>query len=226
MTKNRGGRGHPGRYKTDVVRVPIPIRPQLDTLIQRYEHWLDTIPDANPLTPPNLLELNSSSLHTGHNETTVTHSINFNVPYTSDELFVVPQPRFKFLDEVAVCVFENPELDLASWSTGVIVAMVLELRYWPKKQTLAIPPFWRYQIRETNAQVQRDYYLNYWYDETEIVSLSSLSEEIELEIELALENLEDYAELDLQTEFPFDSARRITSEKVREVNEIKVPPVQ
>lgn len=171
MTKNRGSRGHQGRYKTD------------------------------PVNPPNLLDLSSFSLQTNpevNNETTMTHSINFSVPYTSDELFIVPQPRFKFLDEVAVSKFYEPEVDLASWVTGIIIAIRLELHYWPNKQTLAIPPYWTYQIREMDLE-NKESLITYWYEETELVTLASLTEEVELEIQLALDNLQDI-EIEATTE--------------------------
>lgn len=54
MAKPKGGRGYRAPYETHQIRVPDPIAPQVHSLIERYQDYLNT--GGNPDTPPKLLD--------------------------------------------------------------------------------------------------------------------------------------------------------------------------
>lgn len=56
MAKPKGGRGYRAPYETHQIRVPDPIAPQVHSLIERYQDYLNT--GGSPNTPPKLLDKN------------------------------------------------------------------------------------------------------------------------------------------------------------------------
>jgi hypothetical protein len=53
MSKPKGGRGKNAPYKTKHIRVPEPIAPQVDTLIEIYQSYIESGKDAS--NPPDFL---------------------------------------------------------------------------------------------------------------------------------------------------------------------------
>ena len=54
----KGGRGKRAPYKCTTVRVPIPIKEQVFTIIMRYQSYLQS-PDADPDSPPDFLTIDN-----------------------------------------------------------------------------------------------------------------------------------------------------------------------
>ena len=54
MTKPLGGRGKAAPYQTKLMRIPVPISPQVNELVDRYRNYLDTTDNVD--NPPQLLD--------------------------------------------------------------------------------------------------------------------------------------------------------------------------
>ena len=88
------------------------------------------------------------------------YSLEFEIkPHPNDE-FVFPQPRFKFMDRVALVQAERPD----SWEVGEVVGMLLQFSRWADSETLIEQPCWLYNVQQPGHCTNP-----IWLEETDLV---------------------------------------------------------
>lgn len=80
--------------------------------------------------------------------------IEFDVPQSEHELWEFPQPKFKFMDRVAI----NNVEDASNGNVGIIVGM--RLYYCRKHGCLSSEPRWEYNVNDEHY-----YPDNQWFEE-------------------------------------------------------------
>lgn len=94
------------------------------------------------------------------------YSIEFDVTTHPDDEYPFPQPRFKFMELVAINNGEMPD----SWDVGKVVGMKLQFHRWQIAGTLTSQPYWEYNVKQPDDPSN-----HWWFEENDLVPESEVA---------------------------------------------------